>query len=128
MGHQPCRCWCRKHASTSVCSVAPTCQLWGLPYPGGSSWELTGTQVLEGFSIQEKRQGRRKCFIPSPGQQGAGMRQMSSFESSVTSSKGKHDGNHNSWEGPRGPTLLAQEGSGISICRGPMGPAQLPAN
>lgn len=94
--------------------VAPTCQLWGLPYPGGSSWDLTCTEVLEGFSPQDKQQGRRKCFIPSPRQQGAWMRQMSSFGSSVASGRGKHDRNHNSCKGTRGPTLPAQAGSGIS--------------
>lgn len=76
MGHQPCTPWCREHAGTNVCCVAPTCWLWGLPYPGDSSWDLTRTQVLEGFSPRDKWQSRRKCLIPSPRQQGAGMRQL----------------------------------------------------
>lgn len=32
-----------QETGTSVWCVALTCQFWGLPYPGGSSWDLTCT-------------------------------------------------------------------------------------
>lgn len=76
-----------------LCDTHPSAQ--GLPCPGGSSWDLTCTRVLEGFSPLEKRQqGRRKSLVPSPRQQGARMRQMCGFGGSVASGEGECAGNY----------------------------------
>lgn len=110
------------HPGAGNIRVALTCQLQGLPYPRGSSWDLTCTQALEGFSRQDKWQDRRKCLIPSPRQQGAGMRQMSSFGSSVASGRGKHAGNHNSCKGTKGPSPASTGRLRDRHMLGPQGP------
>ena len=98
-------------ALAPMCCVTPSRQLQGLPCPGGSSWDLTCTHVLEGFSPREEwQQGRRKSLVPSPRQQGAGMRQMSGFGGSVASGDGERAGNH-SWSQGVG------RGQGAQPCR-----------
>lgn len=114
----------QEHAGTSVCCVAPTCQLWGLPYPGGSSWDLTCTQVLKGFSPQEKMSYSKPTSAGSWDEANEQLWQMSS-------SRGKHDGNHNSCKGTKGPNPALPEhrkAQGSAHAGGLMGPAQLPAN
>lgn len=81
------------------------CVLCGTHLPAlGSALPRRLQQVLEGFSPQDKWQAWRKCFIPSPRQQGAGMRQMSSFGNSIANGRGKYVGNHNSCKGTKGPS------------------------
>lgn len=83
-------------------------QFQRLACPGCSSWDLARTQVLEGFSPQKKQQqGRTQSLIPSPRQQGAGMRQVSGFGGSVASGEGEHAGNHR-WSQGVGRGLGAQ--------------------
>lgn len=58
----------------------------------------------------KQQQDRRKSFVPSPRQQGAGMRQTSVFRSSVASGDGERAGNH-SWSQRVG------RGQGAQRCR-----------